>query len=236
MTILTGYMRMSPRSEVADHVVSGLQVIIAKGGGAVGNTGWAVLIVERSPDGAIFDLSHRGVEAARCFFAITPASERRLWEEASAYRTLLGVRPAKPTAPWFAVGLLPDGRALLGNQPDLMLELGDFAVEGQLRASIADRAAGCRDLEAAWRLFGAERTVPFRPPCRANIHRHYVPRLDDLRERPAAIPGWGFRISAGFRGIRKSRRVAGPLGDRCRRPVTLCWRWPTRPKRSVEMG
>jgi len=61
---------------VADHVVSGLQVIIAEGGGAVGNTGWAVLIVERTPDGAIFDLSHRGVEVARCFLAITPASEQ----------------------------------------------------------------------------------------------------------------------------------------------------------------
>ena len=112
---------------VADHVVSGLQVIIAEGGGAVGNTGWAVLIVERTPDGAIFDLSHRGVEVARCFLAITPASEQRLWGEASAYPTLPGVRLTKPGAPpWLAVGLLPDGMVLLGNQPDLMLELGDF--------------------------------------------------------------------------------------------------------------
>jgi hypothetical protein len=125
-TILTGHVRTSPRSEVAAHVVSGLQVIIAKGGGAVGNTGWAVLIVERSLDGAIFDLSHRGVEVARCFLAITPASEQRLWEQASAYPTLPSVRPAKPTAPWLAVGLLPDGLVLLGNQPALMLEFGDF--------------------------------------------------------------------------------------------------------------
>ena len=57
LTILTGHTRISPRSEVADHV-SGLQTIIAEGGGAAGNTGWAVLTVERSPDGAIFDLSH----------------------------------------------------------------------------------------------------------------------------------------------------------------------------------
>ena len=82
LTILTGHTRTSSRSEVADHVVSGLQVIIAEGGGSVGNTGWALLIVERSPDGAIFDLSHRGVEVARCFLAITSALERRLWGEA----------------------------------------------------------------------------------------------------------------------------------------------------------
>ena len=105
LTVLTGHTRMSPRSEVADHVVSGLQVIIARGGGAIGNTGWGLLIVERTPDGAIFDLSHRGVELARCFLAITPASEQRLWGEASAYPTLPGVRLTKsqgrrPGSPW----------------------------------------------------------------------------------------------------------------------------------------
>jgi hypothetical protein len=127
LTVLTGHTRMSPRSEVADHVVSGLQVIIARGGGAIGNTGWGLLIVERTPDGAIFDLSHRGVEIARCFLAITPASERRLWGDASAYPTLPGVRLTKPGAPpWLAAGLLPDGMALVETQPEVMLELGDF--------------------------------------------------------------------------------------------------------------
>jgi hypothetical protein len=110
LTILTGHVRMSPCSGVA-----GLQAIIAKGCDAVGNTGWDVLIVERSPDGAIFDLSHRGVEVAWCFLAITPASEQRLWEVASAYPTLPRVRLTKPASlPWLAVGLLPDGMALLG--------------------------------------------------------------------------------------------------------------------------
>jgi len=37
------------------------------------------------------------------------------------------VRLTKPAVPpWLAAGLLPDGMALLGNQSDLMLELGDF--------------------------------------------------------------------------------------------------------------
>jgi hypothetical protein len=127
LTVLTGHARMSPRSEVADHVISGLQVIIAKGGGALGNTGWGGLIVERSPDGAIFDLSHRGVGVARCFLAITPASEQRLWEQARAYPSLPGVRLTKPAVPpWLVVGLLPDGMALTANDPELMFELGDF--------------------------------------------------------------------------------------------------------------
>jgi hypothetical protein len=59
---------------------------------------------------------------ARCFLAITAASEQRLWGEASAYPTLPGVQLTKPGAPpWLA-----DGMVLLRNQPDLMLELGDF--------------------------------------------------------------------------------------------------------------
>jgi hypothetical protein len=114
---------MSPRSEVADHVASDHR----EGRRRRWEYRWAVLIVERSPDGTIFDLSHRGVEVARCFLAITPTSEQRLWGEASSYPTLPGVRLTKPPAPpWLAVGLLPDGMVLLGNQPDLMLELGDF--------------------------------------------------------------------------------------------------------------
>jgi len=93
-------------------------VIIARGGGAVGNTGWAVLIIERSPDGAIFDLSHCGVEVARCFLVITPASEQRLWGEASAYPTLLGVRLTKPgVPPWLAVGSSPTVWCCSGTSP-----------------------------------------------------------------------------------------------------------------------
>jgi hypothetical protein len=65
LTVLTGHTRTSPRSEVADHVVSGLQ------------TSWRAAYKAGAP-------------------------------------------------PWLVVGLLPDGMVLLGNQPDLMLELGYF--------------------------------------------------------------------------------------------------------------
>jgi hypothetical protein len=53
-------------------------VIIAAGGGAIGNTGWGLLIVERSADGAVFDLSHEGVEVARCVLARPVGSSARL--------------------------------------------------------------------------------------------------------------------------------------------------------------
>jgi hypothetical protein len=129
LTVLTGHARMRMRSEVADHAVSGLEAIIAKGGGAVGNTGWALLILERSPDGAIFNLSHRGVEVARCFLAVTPASEQCLWGEASAYPTLpnggLPSRRCGPGSPW---GSWPMALMLLGNQPGLISELGERCV------------------------------------------------------------------------------------------------------------
>jgi len=75
----------------------------------------------------VFDLSHEGVEVARCFLAVTAASERDLWDQASAFPTLPNVRRTKPASlPWLAVGLLPDGMVLLGSRPEIMLELGDF--------------------------------------------------------------------------------------------------------------
>jgi hypothetical protein len=191
LTILTGHMRLSPRSEVADHVVSGLQVIIAGGGGAVGNTGWAMLFVERTPNGAIFDLSLRGVEVARCFLAITPASEQRLWGEASAYPALPGVRLTKPGAlPWLAVGLLPDGMVLLGNQPDLMLELGRFrAVRrlGTVGNSIADEPRSLTRPTRRKNLFEAPRT--FRTLFSA-LPGAYLPYSCLPRQQPGGIALW----------------------------------------------
>ena len=64
---------------------------------------------------------------SRCFLAITAADEERLWGQAVGFPTLPGVRPAKPTdAPWLAAGLLPDGMVLLGDFPELMVELDDL--------------------------------------------------------------------------------------------------------------
>ena len=89
-------------------------------------TVFGALLQYPATDGAIYDLSHRGVEVARCFLAIAPASEQRLWEQACAYPALPEVRFTKPAAPpWLAVGLLPDGMTLI-DDPDRMLELGDF--------------------------------------------------------------------------------------------------------------
>ena len=67
-----------------------------------------MLIVERSAGGVIFDLSHRGVEVARCFLAFTPASEQRPWDQAFAYPTLPNVRLVKPgTLPGSPQGSCP---------------------------------------------------------------------------------------------------------------------------------
>jgi len=42
---------------------------------------------------------HRGVEVARCFLAVTAASEQALWDEGSAYPVLPNVlRPTKPAS------------------------------------------------------------------------------------------------------------------------------------------
>ena len=59
----------------------------------MGNAGWGVLIVERSADGAVFDLSHQGVEVAPVLSGYHWANEQRLWELASTYPTFPSVQP-----------------------------------------------------------------------------------------------------------------------------------------------
>ena len=126
VTVLTGHTRQRPRHEVAEHVIEGLRLILSAGGGALGNTGWSVLVINRSKDDAVFNLSHRGVEVARCWLALTKNAEKRLWQEASRFPTLPGRAPRPPVStPWLAAGLLPDGLLLQGD-PQLMLELGDL--------------------------------------------------------------------------------------------------------------
>ena len=74
LTILTGHMRMSPRSEVADHVVSGSSPREA----APSEIPAGRATNRRSHRRAIARRADRGVEVARCFLAITPASEQSL--------------------------------------------------------------------------------------------------------------------------------------------------------------
>jgi len=63
-----------------------------------------VLIIERSVDAVIFDVSHQAVELARCFLAITAIAEEQLWRQASAYPVLSGVRLTKAGIPALAGG------------------------------------------------------------------------------------------------------------------------------------
>jgi hypothetical protein len=99
LTILTGHMRMSPRSEVADHVVSGSSPREAApseipAGRATNRRSHRRAIARRADQG--------GGRAV----SITPASEQRLWGAASAYPTLPGVQLTKPgVPPSLAVGL-----------------------------------------------------------------------------------------------------------------------------------
>lgn len=128
LTILTGHARrQSPRAEVDDRVLARLRPILDTSGGALWDSGWGVLVIERSADCAVYDLSAEGIEVARCWLARAAGEEDRLWREAAAMPSLPGVVPRKPARrPWLAAGLLPDGMLLLRSRPQWMLELGDL--------------------------------------------------------------------------------------------------------------
>jgi len=123
LTLTTGHARRSPRSEVAPEIITKLRPIVAKGGGALWNTGFGVVVVERGQGSWIYDLSHEGVEAIRCYLVAEPDASDRMWQRASANHPN-AVRP--PTVPWLAVEILPDGVLYLASRMDIVQVMGDL--------------------------------------------------------------------------------------------------------------
>jgi hypothetical protein len=72
ITINTGAVRMSPRSEVDDHVVQGTAKAL-KRDGKVGK-GWTINVLTIPANGAVYDLMHdQAGEVARCWLCLDPA-------------------------------------------------------------------------------------------------------------------------------------------------------------------
>jgi hypothetical protein len=113
LTMLTGHVRSSPRSEVDQRTIDFIRGSLTDGSGALGATGWAVLRIDAPPGGFCFDLSMTGNEVARCWLATTAAAADAMWLAAQEMPRLPGVNPGQPSLPWLAVGLLPDGMKAL---------------------------------------------------------------------------------------------------------------------------
>lgn len=126
ITLATGHSRASPRSEVRNDIVGMIRPVVQAGGGPLWDTGFGVLMVETRHGGWVYDLSHGGVEAVRCYLAKSQTAAEALWSRALA-EAEMPVKAERPTTrPWLAASLLPEGLMLLQKTPDLMLEFGDL--------------------------------------------------------------------------------------------------------------
>jgi len=125
LTIATGHVRKSPRTEVEPNVIAMIRSAISDGSGALWNTGWAVFRRDAPDGGYSFDLSSRGNEVARCWIATTQYAADIMWKEAETFPRPSKM-PVRPALPWLAVGLLPDGLGALSRNPGLIVELGDL--------------------------------------------------------------------------------------------------------------
>lgn len=127
ITITTGAVRMSPRSEVGDHVVDLLRQQIASGGD-LGATGWSVALLPTPTGGFVFDLSHKDIgKVARCWLCNSRETSASMWAAASSSRVDSRVRLSMPKAiPWLAASLVLATVMHIGARTNLLVEAGDL--------------------------------------------------------------------------------------------------------------
>ncbi|HCJ74673.1 hypothetical protein [Agrobacterium pusense] len=123
LTLFTGHLHDSPRSEVPQHVIRFLRPYVIGAGGEIGNTGWTVRMVEGiAPGSCGFTLHHSGLWLLSCYMAWTAAADNPMWrivEQVS--KTSL---PKPDQVPWLAVLFMPDIFSF--NDPQAIMEAGDL--------------------------------------------------------------------------------------------------------------
>ncbi|MBD9640900.1 hypothetical protein IB277_31870 [Ensifer sp. ENS07] len=120
LTLDTGHIRNSPRSEVHRDVVDVLSPIVRGGKGEV--AGWDIQMIHGAAPGSVgFALNHGGLWIASSYMAWTQEGDGAQWD---VIRKLYQPNMMKPTcSPWLAVKLM-SGSAGAGF--DVMMEAGDL--------------------------------------------------------------------------------------------------------------
>jgi hypothetical protein len=108
LTLTSGHLRASPRSEVGDDILTLLRPIVQLGSGVI--SGLHVEITDRSP--IVYTLGWDSADSpwVRCVLCIEDVSHQQLtWQHARALAQLTGcvVTVPEPPQPWLAVILLP---------------------------------------------------------------------------------------------------------------------------------
>mgnify|MGYP000854033267 CR=1 FL=1 len=126
LTLTTGHLRRSPRSEVSDDAMRGAREMIA---GATLH-GWTVRMLPGMPPGsAAYDLLYDGRRVVACYLGIEAGPAAEMWGEMRRAFGHLPLPPAiQPDTPWLAVMLVPD--PIVAADPvaflDVLVEAGNL--------------------------------------------------------------------------------------------------------------
>lgn len=126
LTLSTGHLRHSPRSEVSEDAIRAAREMI---GGAT-LRGWTVRVLPGIPRGAaVYDLLHDGRRVVACYLGIEPGPAAEMWAQMQRTFARLPMPPAdQPRTPWLAVMLVPDPAVMADPVAffDILLEAGDL--------------------------------------------------------------------------------------------------------------
>ena len=126
ITLTTGAARVSPRSEVGDHVVAAVRADLAAGRRLM-DTPWRVSLFPTPPGGHVYELQHGDLKIARCWLCVDPRVSDAMWEAALSGAVDERVRLSRPRgAPWLAAAILPDAIEAALRHPALLMEAGDL--------------------------------------------------------------------------------------------------------------
>lgn len=120
LTLDTGHVRNSPKSDVEGDVVEALSPIVKRGKGEI--AGWDIRMVQgAAPGSAGFTLNHGGLWIASSYMAWAVEGDAPQW---GLVRQLYQPKITKPSClPWLAVKLMSgSARASF----DVMMEAGDL--------------------------------------------------------------------------------------------------------------
>ena len=116
ITLTTGGVRMSPRSEVEEDKIR--RIVAAMRAGGKLWAGWSVRVQPLGPGAWRYDLAQQDTTVVACWLCAEKATSDEIWEQAIEHSTLdehaVVARPRG--VPWLAVTLLPSALLMSAEQ------------------------------------------------------------------------------------------------------------------------
>lgn len=127
LTMTSGHINLSPRSDVCDEAIALLTPIIRAGGGKVPiDDGNIAIAIARAKDGATIQILCDAIPCILCALAWRPDTSSQWWDkllEIARLSDVIAPVLRQPPAPWLGVIILPTCVLLTREQMQMMGDL-----------------------------------------------------------------------------------------------------------------